>query len=239
MLLAKSRGTVVPGFKGKLMIKNILVAAAIGTAAFGAQANAVANGSFESATYGGEYCYGTACGIADWNVVANTNVGAWTGPVLISSTSGAWGNPDTATHGVSLGNYVLGLQNTSTDIVGGVNSGMTSSFSVVAGQTYELSWDDAGRSGYANHQYDVSMGGVDLGIFSTTSGQGWLAHQVAFTATSSGLLTFTGLTGGASGYDGTSFIDNVSATAVPEPTSLMLMFAGILGLVAWRRRAQV
>ena len=221
------------------MIKNILVAAAFGAVAFGAHADTVANGSFESATYGGEYCYGTDCGIASWTVVANTNVGAWTGPVLISSTSGAWGNPDTATHGVSLGNRVLGLQNTSTDIAGGVNSGLTSSFSVVAGQTYELRWDDAGRSGYASHQYDVSMGGVDLGIFTTNSGQGWLAHDVAFTATSSGLLTFTGLTGGASGYDGPSFIDNVSATAVPEPTSLLLMSIATLGLVAWRRRAQV
>jgi hypothetical protein len=221
------------------MIKNILAAVAFGAAAFGAHADTVANGNFETATFGGEYCYGTACGIADWSVAANPNAGAWTGPVLISSTSSAWGNPDAQTNGIVLGNYVLGLQNTSTDIVGGVNSGLSSSFNVVAGQTYELSWDDAGRSGYATHQYDVTVGGVDLGTFTTAGGQGWLAHEVTFTAQNSGVLTFTGLLGGASGYDGTSFIDNVSATAVPEPTSLMLMFVGTLGLVAWRRRAQV
>ena len=221
------------------MIKNILAAAAFGAAAFGAHADTVANGSFETAAFGGEYCYGTACGIAGWSVAANPNVGAWTGPVLISSTSGAWGNPDAQTNGIVLGNYVLGLQNTSTDIVGGVNSGLSSSFNVVAGQTYELRWDDAGRSGYASHQYDVAVGGVDLGLFTTASGQGWLAHQVAFTAQNSGVLTFTGLLGATSGYDGTSFIDNVSATAVPEPTSLMLMAMGTLGLLAWRRRAQV
>lgn len=222
------------------MIKNILVAAAFGAVAFGAQADTVANGSFENATFGGEYCYGTNCGIADWTVAAPTNVNGWTGPVLISSTSGSWGYPNAQdAAGVPLGNYVVGLQDTSTDIVGGVSSGLSSSFNVVAGQTYELRWDDAGRSGYAMHQYDITMGGVDLGLYTTTSGQAWGAHQVAFTALTTGALTFTGLLGGAAGYDGTSFIDNVSATAVPEPTSLMLMFIGTLGLVAWRRRAQV
>ena len=221
------------------MIKNILVAAAFGAVAFGAHADTVANGSFETATFGGEYCYGTSCGIADWTVATNPNPGAWTGPVLISSTSGAWGNPDTQTNGVSLGNYVLGLQNTSTNIAGGVTSGLTSSLNVVAGTTYELRWDDAGRSGYASHQYEVTMGGLDLGTFTTTSGQGWVAHAVSFTAQDTGVLTFTGLLGGTSTYDGTSFIDNVSATAVPEPTSLMLMAFGTLGLLAWRRRAQV
>ena len=221
------------------MIKNILVAAAFGVAAFGAQANTLANGSFESAAFGGEYCYGTSCGIADWSVEANPNVGAWTGPVLISSTSGAWGNPHANANGALLGNYVLGLQNTSTDIAGGVSSGLTSSFNVVAGQLYELSWDDAGRAGYAGHQYEISMGGVDLGLFATASGQAWGVHEITFTALTSGALTFTGLTGGASGYDGTTFIDNVSVSAVPEPTSLMLMAFGTLGLLAWRRRAQV
>jgi len=31
----------------------------------------------------------------------------------------------------------------------------------------------------------------------------------------------------------------VSVTAVPEPTALLMMGVGTLGLLAWRRRAQV
>ena len=224
-----------------MMIKNILVAAAIGAAALGAQAAGIANGSFESATYGGQYCYGNACGIADWTVSAGVNPGGWVGPVLISSTSGAWGNPsahDAA--GVSLGNYVLGLQNTSTDIAHGVSSGISSDFSVIAGQTYELKWDDAGRSGYATHSYDITAGGVDVGTFTTLSGQAWGAHEILFTALTTADLSFVGLAGTPkTGYDGTSFIDNVSISAVPEPSSLMMMAIASLGLVAWRRRTQV
>jgi hypothetical protein len=53
-----------------------------------------------------------------------------------------------------------------------------------------------------------------------------------------GLLSFKGLTS-YQYTDATSFIDNVSVSAVPEPTSLMLMAMGTLGLLAWRRRAQV
>jgi hypothetical protein len=220
------------------MLKKIF-AAALGAAALAAQAAPVANGGFETATFGGDYCYGPACGIADWTVAAPTNANGWTGPVLISTNSGPWGNPglnDAAA--IALGNYVLGLQNTSTDIVGGVSSGIASNFLVQAGHTYELTWDDAGRAGYAAHSYDIQAGGVDLGTFATAGGQAWGQHTVSFTAQTDGALSFTGLLGGTSGYDGTSFIDNVdiTVTSVPEPMSLTLMALGTLGLLTLRRR---
>ena len=45
-------------------------------------------------------------------------------------------------------------------------------------------------------------------------------------------LAFTGLTGA----DATSFVDNVSVNQVPEPTGVVLMFAGVFGVLcyAWR-----
>lgn len=197
------------------MIKNILVAAAVAVVGVGAQANELANGGFETNNLGSEYCYG--CTAADWNA-----------PLLIVSNSGAWGNPSATAGSFQLGTVVAGIQNQQV---------LTGDFTFVVGHTYQITWDDAGRSGYYDHTYDVSAGGVSLGSFSTTSGQAWSEHTETFQATSTAALTFAGQWN----VDGTTFIDNVSAitTAVPEPTSLMLMAFGTLGLLAWRRRAQV
>jgi hypothetical protein len=217
VLLVKSCGAFVPGPKWeKTVIKNILVSAAIGFAGFAAQANELSNGSFESnGLNGAEYCYG--CGAADWNA-----------PLLISSLSGAWGNPSANAGTFQLGTTVAGIQN---------NQILTSDFDIVAGHTYTLTWDDAGRSYYYDHTYDVSVGGVTFHQFLTTAGQAWSEHTESFTASTDGALTFSG----DFDIDGTSFIDNVSliTTAVPEPTSLLMMAIGTLGLLAWRRRAQV
>ena len=199
------------------MIKNILVAAAFGAIALGAQANEIANGDFESSSSAtGSYCYGGACSVADW-----------TAPLLIASTSGPWGNPSAAAGSIDLGNWVAGIQN---------NQVLSSDFTFVAGHTYTLTWDDAGRAGYDVHSYDLSAGGASFAEYTTASGQAWSEHSVSFTASSDAALTFAGV----NTRDGTSFIDNVSltTTAVPEPASLLMMAVSTLGLLAWRRRTQ-
>ena len=197
------------------MIKNILVAAAFGVAALGAQANELANGDFESSSSAtGSYCYGSNCSVADW-----------TAPLLIAATSGPWGNPSAAAGAIGLGNWVAGIQN---------NEVLISDFNVVAGQTYTLSWDDAGRAGYDTHSYDLTVGGASFAEYTTTAGQAWSEHSVTFTASSDTALTFSGV----NTRDGTTFIDNVSLSAVPEPTSLLMMAVATLGLLAWRRRTQ-
>jgi hypothetical protein len=201
------------------MIKNILTAAVIGLAAIGAQANELSNGTFEGVVndHGGEYCYGSNCVVPDWSA-----------PLLISSTSGAWGNPSATTNGIALGSFVAGIQNS------GV---LTSDFDLIAGHSYSLTWDDAGRAGYDTHSYNVTAAGQEVSFVTTTAGQGWSEHTVTFTAGASGDLSFAGV----DTRDGTSFIDNVSitTTAIPEPAALLLMLAGVLPLLAWRRRAQV
>jgi hypothetical protein len=219
------------------MIKNILVAAAFGAVAFGAQAAPiVGNGSLTGTT--GNYVYN---GVADSIFAAmptfgytSGTVSDWSGSfVSIASNSDAWGTPASlaGAHG-ALGSYVAGIQADGT---------LSQSISLEAG-TYQLSWLDANRSGGSNQSYNVSFDNSALQVqaFDTTVGGGWTKESIVFTvdADTTGLLTFKGLNAWGTG-DATSFIDNVSITAVPEPTSLMLMAVGTLGLLAWRRRAQV
>ena len=67
---------------------------------------------------------------------------------------------------------------------------------------------------------------------------GWTTESVTFSTLGGTGLSFMGDTS-FHNTDATSFIDNVAVTAVPEPTSLLMMAVGTLGLLAWRRRAQV
>ena len=209
------------------MFKKIITAAAIGLAAFGAQASAnlLANGGLENASIdGGDFCYSA--------LSTNCSATGWSADLLISSTSGAWGNPSAQAGSIDIGNVVAGLQDDRT---------LTSNFALVAGQTYTLTWDDANRTGYYYgaygdpETYNVEVAGSTVGTY-TVSTNVWAAHSLTFTAAEDGLLSFNGqyLT-----YDGTAFIDNVSLSAVPEPANVALMLMGALGLVAWRRRSQV
>jgi len=223
------------------MIKNILVAAAFGAVALGAHAapDLVSNGGFDSTYTDGSYVYNgvPASVVANYGGTVPTQAGivaGWDGTfVSIASNSGPWGNPSGLAHfAPSQGDFVAGVQSDAT---------LSQTLDLAAG-TYRLTWVDANRGN--DQTYAVSFNGgtvsyLDSADFGTTGGTGWKTEQLLFTTTGgSGLLTFAGGTiWGES--DSTSFIDNVHLSAVPEPTSLMLMAMGTLGLLAWRRRAQV
>ena len=211
------------------MIKKILAAAALSALAIGSQAatNVQTTGSFENTGYDGNYCYGSGaagnCSSADLTGWVRSSV------VLISSVSPDWSNPSATAGSIDLGSYVDGVQG---------NTDLASTVLLTAGYTYSLTWDDAGRAQSASQSYDVTAGGVDIGTFSTTSGQSWASHSFSFIAATDSALSFAGLDGLV---DGTSFVDNISltVTAVPEPASVVLMIVGVFSLLAWRRRAQV
>ena len=219
------------------MIKNILAAAAIGVVAMGAQAstNLVSNGEMNGTT--SDYIYNAAPSTVTSNYGAvpteADTVGSWNGSfVSIASNSGPWGNPsglanfDAATQG----GYVAGVQADGT---------LSQALNLTEGE-YTLTWVTANR-GNANQNYLVQFGGTTIDSVTTTQGAGWTTESVTFTTLTGGTgLSFVGKSVyNAGNDDATSFIDNVSVTAVPEPTSLLMMAVATLGLLAWRRRAQV
>ena len=214
------------------MIKNILAAAAFGAVALGAHAapaNLVLNGDLDGST--GSYVYNAApASVTTYYGGVPTQadtVADWTGSfVSIASDSSPWGNPSSlAGFDASFGGYVAGVQADGT---------LTQALALAAG-TYTLTWSDANRG--ADQTYSVLFDGAAIGTYSTVQGAGWGTESVTFTTTGGAGLSFVGDTS-YQYTDATSFIDNVSVTAVPEPTALLMMTVATLGLLAWRRRTQ-
>ncbi len=215
------------------MIKNILVVAAFGAATLGAHAasaNLVLNGALNGTT--SDYVYNAApASVTTFYGGVPTEAGTvndWSGSfVSITATSGPWGNPSglAGFDAATFGGYVAGVQADGT---------LTQALTLAAG-TYTLSWSDANRG--ANQTYSVLFDGAAVGTYHTVAGAGWDMESVIFTTDGGTGLSFVGGTSFGT-TDATSFIDKVSVTAVPEPTSLLMMAVATLGLLAWRRRTQ-
>lgn len=215
----------------------LICLAALAGATLPAQANLLANGSFEAAgpsfAGAGSYCY---LGIGDSRECGS--VPGWTGTLqIIASNSGPWHNPS-ATIGWSAGqgSRIAGLQN---------SSYLEQTLNLAAG-AYTLTWLDSNRSSgqYSGNTYDVRLDGATLGNFVTAVGDSWAGNSLSFTTTTSGSHTLR-LQGLRTSGDGTSFIDMLALTAaptrVPEPASfglvaVALMLAGLAGRASNRRR---
>ena len=183
----------------------------------------------------GDYIYnGAPASVTTYYGGVPTLVGTvadWTGSfVSIASSSSPWGNPSglAGFNAATFGGYVAGVQ----------ADGVLSQSLDLAPGTYTLTWSDANRG--ANQTYSVAFAGTTYDTYTTVGGAGWTTESLTFTTTGGlGDLSFVGDTSFGE-RDATSFIDNVTLTAaVPEPASLLMLMVGVMGLVGWRRRAQI
>jgi Protein of unknown function (DUF642)/PEP-CTERM motif len=193
----------------------------------------VVNGSFEAAaTAGGTPGVGAFRSLA----LGNTDMPSWT----VISDSIAWiHGPISAGIGLltaQQGEYFLDLTDTSLSSPFG---GVTQAIATTAGQQYTLNFY-LGTSQFYNPLNGssalLSIAGNNFTVSSTvtTAPNSWELKTVTFTALgATTVLGFQGIAG--QDYIG---LDNISVTAVPEPSSLAMLFAGLaaVGSVVARRR---
>jgi choice-of-anchor C domain-containing protein len=140
----------------------------------------------------------------------------------------------------------------SLDLNGLLPGGIKQTFSVVLGQTYQVSFEMAGNPAGGpvvktlNGIVDVVTDGFTFDTTNTSlSNMGWKPMSFTFTATTtSETLDFESTTTANSNNPTYPFafgpaLDNVSVTAVPEPSTWAMMILGFIGVgfMAYRRKS--
>lgn len=199
-----------------------------------------ANPGFEAPllTPGSYSIFGGGSNVGGWSVVGNQ--------VLLLST--------TYTESNGVGNATLtfnarsGLN--SMDLTGagnvGTSSGVEQSVATVLGQQYNISFwlgKATGNGFYATPSVlDLSINGGSRVSFTNSNNNpnviDWQLFSYGFTATgASTLVTFYNGTGLASNnMVGLDDVDITAVSVVPEPSSMMLMAGGLIGLAGFARR---
>jgi hypothetical protein len=157
---------------------------------------------------------------------------------LASFTANTLDNGAFANYIAADGNSVLGPKGTLSQSVTGLTVG--DNYAVTF---YQAAGEQSGSTGALSEQWEVSLGGKNqfASIMNYGGSQfvGWEAETLVFNATStSELLSFLSL-GVPGGTPPFALLEGVSIADVPEPSALMMLGMGALGLVLLRRaRAQ-
>ncbi|HEY1935024.1 MAG TPA: PEP-CTERM sorting domain-containing protein [Acetobacteraceae bacterium] len=198
------------------LLSAVAVVAAVALAGPAAHANLVTNGGFETGTFSG------------WTVNDE-------GDIAI----GAVGNPNVIGDTSDNGSYVAVFNPDNS----APNAVLSQSIPTIAGANYTVSFD-YGSNGGPQSIY-VSASDENVGLLnllfdtSTNTGNNLVTSTFSFQAASAATTIAITDYFDNDTYSSDGFLDNVTVTGAPEPTSLVLLATGLAGAALTRRRKTV